>query len=54
MNQDKQTFLDKKLRPLSRWIFISRWLQAPLYLGLIVAQGFIARPSLNWGYGLFI
>jgi len=27
------------LRPLSRWIFASRWLQAPLYLGLIVAQG---------------
>jgi uncharacterized protein (TIGR00645 family) len=28
-----------KLRPLPRWIFMSRWLQAPLYLGLIVAQG---------------
>jgi uncharacterized protein (TIGR00645 family) len=27
------------LRPLPRWIFASRWLQAPLYLGLIVAQG---------------
>ncbi len=26
------------LRPLPRWIFMSRWLQAPLYLGLIVAQ----------------
>lgn len=39
MNEDKQTFLDKKLRPLPRWIFMSRWLQAPLYLGLIVAQG---------------
>ena len=39
MNQDKQTYLDKKLRPLPRWIFMSRWLQAPLYIGLIVAQG---------------
>ena len=39
MNEDKQTFLDKKLRPLPRWIFMSRWLQAPLYIGLIVAQG---------------
>ncbi len=39
MNQNKETFLDKKLRPLPRWIFMSRWLQAPLYLGLIVAQG---------------
>ncbi|MSQ70335.1 MAG: TIGR00645 family protein [Betaproteobacteria bacterium] len=26
------------LRPIPRWIFASRWLQAPLYLGLIVAQ----------------
>jgi uncharacterized protein (TIGR00645 family) len=39
MNEDKQTFLEKKLRPLPRWIFMSRWLQAPLYIGLIVAQG---------------
>jgi uncharacterized protein (TIGR00645 family) len=27
------------LTPLSRLIFASRWLQLPLYLGLIVAQG---------------
>ena len=27
------------LRRLPRWIFMSRWLQAPLYLGLIIAQG---------------
>lgn len=26
------------LRPLPRWIFMSRGLQAPLYIGLIVAQ----------------
>ena len=26
------------MRPLPRWIFASRWLQAPLYIGLIVAQ----------------
>ena len=26
------------LRPLPRWIFMSRWLQAPLYIGLIAAQ----------------
>ena len=25
--------------PLEKFIFLSRWLQAPLYLGLIVAQG---------------
>ena len=30
---------DRILRPLPRWIFMSRWLQAPLYIGLIVAQG---------------
>jgi uncharacterized protein (TIGR00645 family) len=29
---------NKQLRPLPRWIFASRWLQAPLYVGLIVAQ----------------
>jgi uncharacterized protein (TIGR00645 family) len=28
-----------RLRPLSALIFASRWLQVPLYLGLIVAQG---------------
>jgi uncharacterized protein (TIGR00645 family) len=27
-----------EMRQLPRWIFMSRWLQAPLYLGLIVAQ----------------
>jgi uncharacterized protein (TIGR00645 family) len=27
-----------KLRPLPRFIFLSRWLQLPLYLGLILAQ----------------
>jgi len=27
------------LGTLPRWIFMSRWLQAPLYIGLIVAQG---------------
>jgi uncharacterized protein (TIGR00645 family) len=30
---------DAKLRPLPNLIFMSRWLQLPLYLGLIVAQG---------------
>lgn len=28
-----------KLSPLSNFIFASRWLQVPLYLGLILAQG---------------
>lgn len=30
---------DPRLRPLPQIIFMSRWLQLPLYLGLIVAQG---------------
>jgi uncharacterized protein (TIGR00645 family) len=30
---------DRPLRPLPALIFASRWLQLPLYLGLIVAQG---------------
>jgi uncharacterized protein (TIGR00645 family) len=37
MNQTK--VVTSALGPLPRWIFMSRWLQAPLYLGLIVAQG---------------
>lgn len=31
--------LPAPMRPLPRLIFFSRWLQLPLYLGLIVAQG---------------
>ena len=29
---------DNLLKPLTRFIFWSRWLQAPIYVGLIVAQ----------------
>ena len=29
----------KPLSPLPALIFASRWLQLPLYLGLIIAQG---------------
>ena len=36
---DKLKTATSVLRPLPRWIFMSRWLQAPLYIGLIVAQG---------------
>ena len=36
MNQPKYT---RTKRTLGGLIFLSRWLQAPLYLGLIVAQG---------------
>jgi uncharacterized protein (TIGR00645 family) len=32
-------YSNTKLRPLPNLIFMSRWLQLPLYLGLIVAQG---------------
>ena len=39
MSQNTPHPIEAKLRPLPRWIFMSRWLQAPLYLGLIVAQG---------------
>jgi uncharacterized protein (TIGR00645 family) len=39
--QDQPTPAGKALTmgPLSRMIFMSRWLQLPLYLGLIAAQG---------------
>jgi uncharacterized protein (TIGR00645 family) len=36
MNDDKKL---RPLKPLPNLIFMSRWLQLPLYLGLIVAQG---------------
>jgi uncharacterized protein (TIGR00645 family) len=35
MNEDKKL---RPLKPLPNLIFMSRWLQLPLYLGLIVAQ----------------
>jgi uncharacterized protein (TIGR00645 family) len=43
-NMNKQPPMEQRrrgdvLRPMPRWIFMSRWLQAPLYIGLIVAQG---------------
>ncbi|WP_042299782.1 TIGR00645 family protein [Paraburkholderia kururiensis] len=36
---DPRTGARRPMRPLPRLIFMSRWLQVPLYLGLIVAQG---------------
>ena len=39
MSNASQKTLNPTLSPLSRMIFASRWLQLPLYLGLIVAQG---------------
>jgi len=38
MEQKSPTAVQDRLRTLPRWIFMSRWLQAPLYIGLIVAQ----------------
>jgi uncharacterized membrane protein YqhA len=47
----------RALRPLPSLIFASRWLQLPLYLGLIVAQAIYVwlfapprrtRPSSCW------
>ena len=35
--QEKQN--KKNSSAIAGWIFMSRWLQAPLYIGLIVAQG---------------
>ena len=39
MSQNEHDALAPKLGPLPTLIFASRWLQLPLYLGLIVAQG---------------
>ena len=38
MEQKSPTAMQDRLRGMPRWIFMSRWLQAPLYIGLIVAQ----------------
>src|SRR6186713_3224336 len=38
-SNDTADIVGKELRPLPAIIFGSRWLQLPLYLGLIVAQG---------------
>ena len=37
--QETPKIKSTELGRLPRWIFMSRWLQAPLYIGLIVAQG---------------
>ncbi len=39
MNSLENTVREKSLSVMGQMIFWSRWLQAPLYLGLIVAQG---------------
>ena len=41
----------KPLRPLPNLIFMSRWLQVPLYLGLILAQavsGLFSNDEIEW------
>ena len=42
---------NRSLRPLPRLIFASRWLQLPLYLGLIAAQGVYVAYFLLELYG---
>lgn len=36
--RDDRPATERNISPMSRFIFASRWLQLPLYLGLIVAQ----------------
>jgi len=38
-SKDKITTAERPIRPLPNLIFMSRWLQLPLYIGLILAQG---------------
>ncbi|WP_199922293.1 TIGR00645 family protein [Microterricola viridarii] len=54
MNAPEVPSTARRKNPLARWanaigylIFLSRWLQAPLYLGLIVAQGLYAAVFIN-------
>lgn len=37
----------QQLRPIGKFIFWSRWLQAPLYVGLIIAQGIYVYEFLK-------
>lgn len=46
----KRSYVKHKL---SQFIFFSRWLQLPIYLGLIVAQGIYAWKFLESLYELF-
>lgn len=39
LNDNPQQSSPGRIRPLPNFIFMSRWLQLPLYLGLILAQG---------------
>ncbi|MDT7524094.1 TIGR00645 family protein [Rhodoferax sp. TBRC 17198] len=39
MNSPESSSKRPKLRPIPSFIFASRWLQLPLYIGLIAAQG---------------
>ena len=39
MNPENHSPKTTRLQPVPRFIFMSRWLQLPLYLGLILAQG---------------
>jgi uncharacterized membrane protein YqhA len=48
MNEEKEFAFEKKLRPLPRWIFMSRWLQAPLYiLDSLLRKAFMSG-SFGW------
>jgi uncharacterized protein (TIGR00645 family) len=38
MSENKQPEVPRHMTPLNRIVFASRWLQVPLYLGLILAQ----------------
>ncbi len=41
----------RRVKTLGSFIFLSRWLQAPLYLGLIVAQGvYVYRFMIELGH----
>lgn len=39
MQQDHNTTSPRRISPIAYFLFLSRWLQLPLYLGLVLAQG---------------
>ena len=53
MTATKPSTGERPIAPLGHFIFFSRWLQAPLYLGLIAAQVIYVWQFLKELYNLF-
>ena len=48
-NNDPYVKYNAQANSISKLIFMSRWLQLPIYLGLIVVQGIYAYKFMKYG-----